>query len=240
MTTFGMTAALVAGIMAALSTYAVQSVTNLDPIFRIMTASTLRSSSWTRSRTELEVLEDKVTGRSRILIVQLQGHLFFGNIAALTDSIKRVINEKTGAHDEPVIVILDFTLVVGMDSSAAHAVAKLKGILHRVFKVEVTIFVSGCHRDSFPCDYALAEALSAEEDKKDAVDFSKLETKKSSRTPRGSIYMSPQSRSLMASQSLPAFPKNRVCSSLDEVSLVFYPVIVSRKGFSLVFCVFCG
>jgi hypothetical protein len=46
-----------------------------------------------------------------------------------------------------------------MDSSAAHAVAKLKKILHRFFRVEVSIFVTGSDRGGFPCEYALSEAL---------------------------------------------------------------------------------
>lgn len=57
------------------------------------------------------------------------------------------------------MVIIDFTLVVGMDSSAAHAVAKLKKILHRLFHVEISIFVTGSDRGGFPCEFALSEAL---------------------------------------------------------------------------------
>ena len=81
MSSFGMTAALLAGILSALSTYAVQSVKNIHPIFRIMHATTLRSSSWERPSDAMAILDDTDTGRSRILIFQLQGHLFFGNVA---------------------------------------------------------------------------------------------------------------------------------------------------------------
>lgn len=62
-------------------------------------------------------------------------------------------------NEVPIVVIVDFTLVVGMDSSAAHAVAKLKKIIHRLFGVEVSIFVTGSDRDGFPCEYALSEDL---------------------------------------------------------------------------------
>ena len=72
------------------------------------------------------------------MIFQLQGHIFFGNIAQLTDTIKRILREKEDTEDVPIVVIVDFTLVVGMDSSAAHAVAKLKKIIHRLFGVEVS------------------------------------------------------------------------------------------------------
>ena len=72
------------------------------------------------------------------MIFQLQGHIFFGNIAQLTDTIKQILREKEDTEDVPIVVIVDFTLVVGMDSSAAHAVAKLKKIIHRLFGVEVS------------------------------------------------------------------------------------------------------
>jgi SulP family sulfate permease len=85
--------------------------------------------------------------------------IFFGNIAQLTDTIKEILKEKEFLNEVPIVVIVDFTLVVGMDSSAAHAVAKLKKIIHRLFGVEVSIFVTGSDRDGFPCEYALSEDL---------------------------------------------------------------------------------
>ena len=119
MTTIGMTAALIAGAICALSTFAVQSIANLDPVFKIIPATTFRSSAWGRSPEANYILDNKHTGRARILVVQLQGHLFFGNVAPLTNSIKQTLNAKKGTDEEPLIVILDFTLVVGLDSSAA-------------------------------------------------------------------------------------------------------------------------
>ena len=62
----------------------------------------------------------------------------------------------------PIVVIVDFTLVVGMDSSAAHAVAKLKKIIHRLFHVDISVFVTGSGRGGFPCEYALSAALSSQ------------------------------------------------------------------------------
>lgn len=75
MTARGMTAALVAGIIAALSTYAVQSITHHDPVRGVMTAESLRSSSWNRSPESLSILNDDEKGRKKILILQLQGHV---------------------------------------------------------------------------------------------------------------------------------------------------------------------
>lgn len=75
MTVWGMSAALIAGIITALSTYAVQSITHLNPIRSIITASTLRSSSWERTAEDLIILDDERMGRNKILAIQLQGHV---------------------------------------------------------------------------------------------------------------------------------------------------------------------
>lgn len=66
--------------------------------------------------------------------------LFFGNVALLTDTIKDILKEKSEEGYLPIVVIVDFTLVIGMDSSAAHAIAKLKKIIHRLLDVEISIF----------------------------------------------------------------------------------------------------
>lgn len=61
----------------------------------------------------------------------------------LTDPVKKLLSERKGTDLEPLIVILDFTLVVGLDSSAAHAVAKMNSQMHNRFKVAATVFVAG-------------------------------------------------------------------------------------------------
>jgi SulP family sulfate permease len=75
MTSSGMTAALIAGIIAALSTYVVQSVVHPNPIRSISTAATLRSSAWNRCAEASNILDDEFNGRSRILLIQLQGYV---------------------------------------------------------------------------------------------------------------------------------------------------------------------
>ena len=84
MTVWGMTAALIAGVIAALTTYAVQSINYQSPIRQIMKASTLRSSAWTRSNKSREILEDESTGRARILVFQLQGHVSVASFSFLS------------------------------------------------------------------------------------------------------------------------------------------------------------
>lgn len=77
MTIWGINVALIVGVIAALTTYAVQSISNHNPIRQVMTASTLRSSAWSRCNASRQILDDDTTGRSRILIFQLQGHVSF-------------------------------------------------------------------------------------------------------------------------------------------------------------------
>jgi SulP family sulfate permease len=251
MTTWGMTAALIAGVIAALSTYAVQSINHQDPIRQILSAATLRSSDWNRCATARAILEDDVTGRSRILVFQLQGHIFFGNIAQLTDTIKEILKEKEGLAEMPLVVIVDFTLVVGMDSSAAHAVAKLKKIIHRLFGVEVSIFVTGSGRGGFPCEYALTEALcpeAAEQIQGAGIDWNDmpgeeepevqqphLGREESARSVnRGSISVSPGTASVAASQLLSKRTDGQVCESLDEALRFAEDILIAREKPSLV------
>ena len=168
MTFMGMTPALIAGIIVAMTTYALQSVQNINPIFKITTASTLRSSAWTRPPEALTVLDSSATGRSRIMVIQLQGNIFFGNVVDMGDTIKEALD-----RDKPLIVIVDFTLVVSMDSSAAQAVNKLKNAMHKQFGVDTNIFVMGSHRGYFPCEYGLSTAI-LEEGSDEEINILKL------------------------------------------------------------------
>jgi len=168
MTFMGMTPALIAGVVVAMTTYAMQSVQNLDPIFKITSATTLRSSAWTRPSKALAVLDSPDNGRSKIMIVQLQGNLFFGNAVDLVDRIKEALSK-----DRPLIVIIDFTLVVNMDSSAAQAVNKLKNTMTQIFKVQTNIFVMG-NKGYFPTEYGLSTAILEEGADEENVNVLKL------------------------------------------------------------------
>eukprot|EP00586_Coscinodiscus_wailesii_P021266 CAMPEP_0172504374 /NCGR_PEP_ID=MMETSP1066-20121228/178172_1 /TAXON_ID=671091 /ORGANISM="Coscinodiscus wailesii, Strain CCMP2513" /LENGTH=667 /DNA_ID=CAMNT_0013280547 /DNA_START=86 /DNA_END=2086 /DNA_ORIENTATION=- len=160
MTIYGMSAALLAGIISALSTYAVQSVTYLNPVRGSMSAATLRSSRWNRSAQENEILENNDIGRRKIFVIQLHGHIFFGNVTQMTEQIKELLTEfKSDNHGEGAwIVIIDFSLVVGIDSSAAQAISKLKDMMRKKYKIYTTIFVTGSH-DGFPCEFDLSKTL---------------------------------------------------------------------------------
>jgi len=155
MTLAGMDAALVAGFIAALSTYAVQSITYQHPIKGAMCAATLRSSAWNRSGEAQKILLDKKKGRERILVIQCQGHIFFGNSTILKESVLELLVEKRRSGDDPIVVILDFTHVLAIDSSSAMTIEKLKDSIIKSFGVEVVIFVCG-HEDGFRCHYDLS------------------------------------------------------------------------------------
>ena len=55
-------------------------------------------------------------------------------------------------------IIVDFTLVLGIDSSAAQAILKLRDSLANQFSIRLSIFVSG-DSEGFPCEINLSELL---------------------------------------------------------------------------------
>lgn len=59
----------------------------------------------------------------------------------------------------PIVVILDFSLVLGIDSSAAQAIAKLRRAMQKKYHVELCIFVAGSN-EGFPTDFDLTKELS--------------------------------------------------------------------------------
>lgn len=75
MSIWGMSAALVAGVIAALSVFAAQSMTHQNPVRGAMSAKTLRSSRWNRPPGARAILDDDTVGRKKIFMIQLQGHV---------------------------------------------------------------------------------------------------------------------------------------------------------------------
>eukprot|EP00977_Amphora_coffeiformis_P011092 scaffold2655_cov179-Amphora_coffeaeformis.AAC.25 len=137
----GLEAAMIAGVVAAVSTYAVQSMTYLNPVRGTMSAATLRSSRYDRPHSAHEILDDPSKGHSRIMVIQLQGHLFFGNTAQLTEFVQNLV-QSSSDDAKPWIIIMDFMLVLGIDSSAAQALGKLRS------------------HDGFPTEFGLSKELS--------------------------------------------------------------------------------
>jgi len=246
MITFGMDAALVAGIIAALSTYAVQSITYQYPIRGAMTATRLRSSAWNRSFEAQEILMDKMKGRQRIYVIQMQGHIFFGNVTTMTDEIKRKLKEKCNADDKPIVVILDFSRVLGIDSSAAQTIAKLKDSILTNYGIELVLFVTG-QADGFPCSYDLSrkvhdntvvsatskrllepkDALLLEEFDQDHIVVeidSSLERNFDSRSSIRARALSIASKNTV---NIAEIPNSRVCQTLDDALVFAEDVLVA-------------
>mmetsp|Transcript_38565 Transcript_38565/g.82282 ORF Transcript_38565/g.82282 Transcript_38565/m.82282 type:complete len:928 (-) Transcript_38565:858-3641(-) len=159
MTFAGMEAALLAGAISALLTYAIQSIAYPKPIRGSMTAVTLRSSEWNRSPCAYEILDNDETGRIRVRVVQFQGHLFFGNVSLFSDGVKELI-KNSPVEESPYVIIIDFTLVLGIDSSAAQAIMKLRDSLTSQFGIKLSIFVPG-KADGFPCEVNLSKELNS-------------------------------------------------------------------------------
>lgn len=231
MSVYGMEAAMVAGGVAAVSTYAVQNVAYLSPIRGVMPATTLRSSDWNRNAASEAILIDSETGRSRILVVQLQGHLFFGNIAFFTDQIDELLSPPREPHGNmigiiheeektpPLVLVMDFSLVLGIDSSAAHAIVKLKDTILKEYQIKLCLFVSGSD-EGFPTEFDLKNQLS-----QDCL---------------GEVEADPrEDTSLLAGedeefQSSSKYNGSRVCNSLDIALMEAEDALISRQNPSLV------
>jgi sulfate permease, SulP family len=227
MSFYGMEAAMVAGGIAAVSTYAVQSVTYLSPIRGVMPAATLRSSHWNRSRASEAILENPREGRNRILVVQLQGHLFFGNMASFTEQIHAMLKpaKQTSTFDNdtvtednktyPLVLIMDFSLVLGIDSSAAHAIVKLKEVILKQYNIRPIIFVTGSE-EGFPTAYNLRGQLSPPPS-----------------SHRTSLHSEHETTALLENDS-PRLVESVVCASLDLALMQAEDAMIARQNPTLV------
>jgi len=231
MSIYGMEAAMVAGGIAAVSTYAVQNVAYLSPIRGVMPATTLRSSDWNRNAASEAILVNSDTGRSRILVIQLQGHLFFGNTAFLTDQMhdllspsskKKEDNETesnvSGEMKVPLVLIIDFGLVLGIDSSAAHAIVKLKDSILKEYHINLCVFVTGSD-EGFPTEFDLSDQLS--------TDYNKHSTAFS---PSDETSLLLGQNEDAESQENSQYVGSRVCNSLDIALMEAEDALIARQN----------
>lgn len=116
-----------------------------------------------------------------------------------------------------------------MDSSAAHAIVKLKGILQNAMHVEVTIFVTGCP-DGFPCEFALSEELSRPKEVGESAPTTGAAGKKRAR--RGSVPFAEDAVTMRAGLLRRNFPRSRVCSDLDSALIFAEDVLIARADFA--------
>lgn len=154
MTFYGMTAGLGLGILCAALTFTIQASQHVNPIRGKMTARTLRSSQW-RSQIERKLLDTKMT---HVLVIQLQGQLFFGNATILASDVDRYLRESSKTENCTKFLVLDFTLVIGIDSSAAETICKIFEIGR---KHNVRVCYSRGSKHGFPCVVPLSERLNS-------------------------------------------------------------------------------
>ena len=83
---------------------------------------------------------------------------YFSNTAQLTEFVQNLVQTSTD-DKKPWIIIMDFMLVLGIDSSAAQAMGKLRKMLSKQFSIDPCIFVTGSH-DGFPTEFSLSKELS--------------------------------------------------------------------------------
>ncbi len=112
----GMLVAILAGLAFALVIFVVSYAR--VPVLRRALSKPARRSNVDRSPAEEAFLRDN---SNRIRIAPLQGYLFFGSIDLLFSEIQMISKDQ----QNKTWLLLDFTLVSGMDSSACAAIEKL-------------------------------------------------------------------------------------------------------------------
>jgi len=150
MTTMGMTAGLGFGLVLSAVSFTLQHMRHCDPIRGVMPAATLRSS-FRRTREERDLLYESLR---HARVVQLQGTLFFGNATVLSSCCEEMLAASDG---DIHVLVLDFTLVRSLESSAAETIAKISTVTRR--HGAVLIYNRGS-TEGFPTSSPLSDSLS--------------------------------------------------------------------------------
>jgi SulP family sulfate permease len=116
----GFVPAELGGLLAACVLFAI-SVTRID-IVRAVYGLNARTSSVVRSEEETRMLAEH---GSRVQVMELKGFIFFGSAFRLREKVKAVV-----AESRCLMLIFDFSRVIGIDSSAAATVVGLSRSLH--------------------------------------------------------------------------------------------------------------
>ena len=138
---FNMTSALIAGLLAAVVTYALQTSIDKNPVRLVCDATELPSSRH-RNISQMKILDNPSKGRSRIVIIQLQGHIFWGNVAAIQEHIMEILDEKMKRGGDVYRVLIDFTLVLGIDTTASQYFERMVERIQKQYDA-ATYYVSG-------------------------------------------------------------------------------------------------
>jgi hypothetical protein len=87
----------------------------------------------------------------------VQGNIFFGNATLLAAEMEKLLLQPLN-EDQVWFVILDFTLVVGIDSSAAETILKIFKLCRRC---NVRLCYCAGAETGFPCAFPLSENIDA-------------------------------------------------------------------------------
>jgi SulP family sulfate permease len=117
---WGVITGVVLGVAVAMLLFTI-TYTRLRHIFLRQTGQSLRS------KVERPAMQEEILAShdDQLRLFRLQGYLFFGSAEAVGETVKKEIKGHRSVPDFPLTLILDFQLVVGIDSSAAMTFAKI-------------------------------------------------------------------------------------------------------------------
>lgn len=115
----GLLAGVGVGLVTALLLFAAE-YSRVRVVRRVLTG-TSRRSRFTRSDAERRLLDSV---GERIIILELQGYIFFGTASRLLDTIKTHLGARS-THG-PRYLLLDFANVTGLDASGLYAFSRLQ------------------------------------------------------------------------------------------------------------------
>lgn len=78
-------------------------------------------------------------------VIKLQGFLFFGTIAQVEDTIRSLIDAPTWKHNPIRFLVVDLSLVAGVDMSSAEAIVRIQRLL---YNKSITLVFCGIHAKS--------------------------------------------------------------------------------------------
>eukprot|EP01029_Cantina_marsupialis_P024074 TRINITY_DN6100_c0_g3_i4.p1 TRINITY_DN6100_c0_g3~~TRINITY_DN6100_c0_g3_i4.p1 ORF type:complete len:978 (-),score=302.55 TRINITY_DN6100_c0_g3_i4:690-3623(-) len=83
-----------------------------------------------------------LTLAKRIKIFRLQGYIFFASVFSLTDHINKVIKNRIKAGEKTSYVVLDFSQVPGVDTTAMSAIMEMVKCLYEQEKISFVMVVN--------------------------------------------------------------------------------------------------
>jgi SulP family sulfate permease len=116
----GFIPAEIAGLLAACVLFAL-SVSRVDVVHAIYGLNA-RTSSVTWPEAETHYLAEH---GSRVQVIELRGFVFFGSAHHLGETVNAIVGKSA-----PMMLIFDFTRVIGIDSSAASAMVRISRMLY--------------------------------------------------------------------------------------------------------------